>query len=152
MREEQQGTRRASVRWSRSLPRPATVVAVALGGAIGAPVRYELGQHLVVAPGSFPWVTFGINVSGSLLLGLLLVFVLERWPPTRYVRPFLAIGVLGAYTTFSTYSVEADLLFKDGHVAVGVVYVLSSLIGGLAAVFLGIIGGRAWPRLRRSRS
>jgi fluoride exporter len=127
-------------------------MAVAAGGAIGAPARYELGEHFGVAPGSFPWVTFGVNLSGSFLLGLLLTFVLERWPPTRYVRPFLAIGVLGAYTTFSTYSVEADLLFKEGYVGLGFAYVLASLAAGVVAVYLGIVAGRARPRLRRSGS
>ena len=89
-------------------------------------------------------------MSGSFLLGLVLTFVLERWPPTRYVRPFLAIGVLGAYTTFSTYSVETDLLFRDGHVALGLAYALGSLAAGGVAVYLGIVAGRLWPPLRRS--
>jgi CrcB protein len=126
------------------------VLAVAAGGALGAPIRYELSARVHIAAGSFPWATFWINVSGSFLLGLLLTFVLERWPPTRYVRPFLAIGVLGAYTTFSTYSVETDLLLRDGHVALGVVYALGSLVAGGAAVYLGIVAGRLWPSLRRS--
>jgi fluoride exporter len=126
------------------------VVAVAAGGALGASIRYELSVHAAVAPGSFPWPTFWINVSGSFLLGLLLTFVLERWPPTRYTRPFLAIGVLGAYTTFSTYAVETDLLFRDGHVVLGVAYALGSLAAGGAAVYLGIVAGRLWPAMRRS--
>jgi CrcB protein len=126
------------------------VVAVAAGGAFGAPIRYELSVSVHVAPGSFPWSTFWINVSGSFLLGLVLTVVLERWPPTRYVRPFVAIGGLGAYTTFSTYSVETDLLFRDGHVALGLAYALGSLAAGGVAVYLGIVAGRLWPRLRRS--
>ncbi len=130
--------------------RPATLVAVALGGALGAPARYELAARFPAPAGSFPWVTFWINVSGSFLLGILLTFVLERWPPTRYARPFLAIGVLGAYTTFSTFSVETDLLFRDGHVALGVSYLLSSLAAGGVAVYLGIVTGRFWPSMRRS--
>ncbi|MGH8986006.1 MAG: fluoride efflux transporter CrcB [Acidimicrobiia bacterium] len=130
--------------------RPAIILTVAAGGAVGATARYELGSSFEVASGSFPWVTFAVNVSGSFLLGLLLTFVLERWPPTQYVRPFLAIGVLGTYTTFSTYSVEADLLFKDGHVAVGVVYVLASPAAGGVAVYLGILTARLRSPLRRS--
>jgi CrcB protein len=126
------------------------VVAVALGGALGAPARYELSERFSAATGSFPWATFCINVSGSFLLGLLLTVVLERWPPTRYVRPFLAIGVLGAYTTFSTYSVEADLLIRNGHAAIGITYVLASLAAGGAAVYLGIVAGRLRPAWRRS--
>jgi fluoride exporter len=133
----------------RSL-RPGTLVAVALGGAAGAPARCELSVRFPAPAGSFPWTTFCINVSGSFLLGLLLTFVLERWPPTRYIRPFVAIGVLGAFTTFSTFSVEADLLFRDGHVSLGLVYVLGSLVAGGTAVYLGIAAGRIRPALRRS--
>jgi fluoride exporter len=126
------------------------VVAVALGGALGAPTRYELSERFSAAAGSFPWATFCINVSGSFLLGLLLTVVLERWPPTRYVRPFLAIGVLGAYTTFSTFSVEADLLIRNGHAALSIAYVSASLAAGGAAVYLGIVAGRLRPARRRS--
>lgn len=153
MHEEQPATARVEVaapdRPHRRL-RPAVVMAVAAGGAIGATARYELGLRFAVASGSFPWVTFGVNVSGSFLLGLLLTFVLERWPPTQYVRPFLAIGVLGTYTTFSAYSVEADLLFKDGHVAVGLAYAITSVAAGGVAVYVGIVTARLWPPLRRS--
>jgi len=126
------------------------VVAVALGGALGASARYELSERFPAATGSFPWATFCINVSGSFVLGLVLTFVLERWPPTRYVRPFVAIGVLGAYTTFSTFSVETDLLIRNGHAMVGLVYVLASLVAGGASVYLGIVAGRLWPAWRRS--
>ncbi len=135
---------------SRKRLQPRTLVAVAVGGALGAAARDELATRFPTPAGSFPWVTFFINVSGSLLLGLLLTFVLERWPPTRYVRPLVAIGVLGAYTTFSTFVVETDLLFRDGYVAVGVVYVVASLAAGCAAVYIGIVAGRSWPTLRRS--
>ncbi len=124
------------------------VLAVAVGGALGAPIRYEITAHVNVAPDSFPWPTFWINISGAFLVGLLLTFVLERWPPTRYVRPFLAIGLLGAYTTFSTYSVETDVLLKDGHVGVGLGYAIVSLVAGGIAVYIGIVVGRWWPSVR----
>ena len=91
-----------------------------------------------------------VALAGSFVLGLVLTFVLERWPPTRYVRPFVAIGVLGAYTTFSTFSVETDLLIRNGHAIVGLVYVLASLVAGGASVYLGIVAGRLWPAWRRS--
>jgi len=153
MRDEQPAAATAEVaaapRPHRRL-RPTIILAVAAGGSLGSMARYELGEQFAVAAGSFPWVTFGVNVSGSFLLGLLLTFVLERWPPTQYVRPFVAIGVLGTYTTFSTYSVEADLLFKDGHVAVGVAYVLGSVAAAGLAVYLGMVTARLWRPLRRS--
>jgi CrcB protein len=144
-------TERGRVRpTTRHRLRPATLVAVAAGGALGTAARDGLATRFPVSAGVFPWTTFAINVSGSFVLGALLTFVLDRWPPTRYVRPFVAIGVLGGYTTFSTFSVEADLLFRDGHVAVGLMYVLGSLAAGVAAVYLGIVAGRSGPALRRS--
>jgi CrcB protein len=84
------------------------------------------------------------------VLGVLLTFVLERWPPTRYVRPFLAIGVLGAFTTWSTLAVETDLLVKDGYAARAAVYIVASIVAGLVGAYLGIVTGRAWPVMRRS--
>ncbi len=101
-----------------------------------------------VAPDSFPWATFTVNVSGAFLLGLVLTLIIERWPPSRYVRPFVAIGFLGAYTTFSTFTVEADLLVKNGAVAVAGLYVVGSLLAGFVAVYLGIVTGRLRPRER----
>jgi CrcB protein len=131
--------------------RPQVLLAIALGGAIGTPARYALGRIIHVAPDSFPWSTFTVNITGCFVLGLLLTFVIERWPPSQYVRPFAAIGVLGAYTTFSTYMVETDLLVKDGHVGVALAYVLGSLLAGIAAVFLGIVLGRSWPAGKEMR-
>lgn len=129
---------------------PGASAAVFVGGALGATLRYELGLAFAVAPGRFPWTTFAINVSGAFVLGALLTLVVERWPPTRYVRPFLAIGALGAYTTFSTFAVEADLLVKRGAVGVATAYVLGTLTAGLAAAYLGIMAGRATPAVGRS--
>jgi CrcB protein len=125
--------------------RPAILAAIAAGGALGAPARFLLGKAVHVHPGSFPWATFWINLSGSFALGLLLTFILERWPPSRFVRPFAAVGFIGAYTTFSTFGVEADLLISAGRVVLAVVYVVGSLAGGLVAVYLGISLGRLWP-------
>jgi CrcB protein len=102
-----------------------------------------------VQAGRIPWTTLAINVSGAFVLGVLLTFVLERWPPTQYVRPFGAIGVLGAFTTFSTFAVESDVLIKDGHVGTAVAYDVMSLALGLVAAYLGIAFGRAWPPAER---
>jgi CrcB protein len=93
----------------------------------------------------FPWATFWTNMSGSFLLGLLLTVLLERFPPTRLVRPFLATGILGAFTTMSTYQVETALLIKDGHAMTGVTYGVGSLIAGLALAFAGMVAGRLTP-------
>lgn len=136
---------------ARPRPRlhPSVLAVVAFGGALGAGARYELVQAIPPESGSVPWTTLVINLAGSFVLGVLLTFVLERWPPTRYVRPFLGIGFLGAFTTFSTFTVELDVLAKDGHVGVAVLYVAVSLVGGIAAAYAGIVGGRAWPAMRR---
>ena len=118
------------------------LAAVAVGGAAGAPARYEVSQLIPVARAGFPAATFWINVSGSFILGLLLVLILERFPPTRYVRPLLATGFLGAYTTFSTFAVETDLLAKDGHATMAIAYVAASMAAGLVAAWMGVVVAR----------
>lgn len=134
-------------RWSRpSLSVPA---AVAVGGALGAPARYGISLAVHITPGTFPWGTFWTNISGSFALGLVLAFLLERFPPTRYLRPFVATGFLGAYTTYSTFAVETDLLVRNGHAAVATAYVAASLVGGFGAVWIGLSAGRAVPTRRR---
>ena len=116
--------------------------AIALGGALGGPARYGIAQVVHVAPGGMPWATLVTNVSGSFVIGLVLALVLERFPPTRYLRPFVATGFLGAYTTYSTFAVETDVLVKDGHVPVALAYVVASLVAGLAAARAGLWAGR----------
>jgi len=128
------------------------LAAIALGGALGAPARYGLAQIIHVAPNTFPWATFWTNISGSLALGLILVLILERFPPTRYLRPFVATGFLGAYTTYSTFAVETDLLIKDGYASIGIVYAAASLVGGCFAVWVGILAARAVPLPHRGAS
>jgi CrcB protein len=111
----------------------------------GTPARYAMERIIHVAPGTFPWSTFAVNVSGCFVLGALLTLIVERWPPSRYVRAFAVIGFLGAYTTFSTYTVEAVTLSKDGYAAVAAAYVAASLVVGLVAVYLGIALARLGP-------
>lgn len=123
--------------------RPALLGVIALGGALGAPARYGVAQVIHVAPNSFPWATFWTNVTGSFALGAILALILERFPPTRYLRPFLATGFCGAYTTFSTYAVEVDLLVKHARPVLALTYALSSLLLGLGAVWAGMVGARA---------
>lgn len=136
----------------RRLPRrghrraqPDVLAAIALGGALGATARFELAEAMPTPAGQFPWATFWTNVAGSFLLGFLLVVLLERFPPTRLVRPFLATGVLGAFTTMSTYQVETALLVKDGHAATAVIYSVGSLAAGLGVAYIGMIAGRLTP-------
>lgn len=129
-------------RWRHGLgQRVPILVAVALGGVLGGCARYGV-DLLVPASTGFPWATFAVNVTGAAFLGLLLVLVLEVWRPTRYVRPFLGVGLLGSMTTFSTWMVETDQLVASGAPLVATAYLLASLAAGLAATVLGMTTGR----------
>lgn len=125
---------------------PGVLLAISAGGVVGTAARYAIGRVVHIAPGSFPWATFAINVTGSFLLGAFLAWLFARRPADRYLRPFVAIGVLGGYTTFSTAMVETAVLGKDGHVVVAAVYVVASLAGGLAAVAAGFLAARPVSR------
>jgi CrcB protein len=118
------------------------LLAIALGGGLGSLARYLVGDALPTAPGQFPWSTFLINISGGFALGWLMVMILDVWPPTRYVRPFLGIGVLGGFTTFSTLAVELRGLAANGHLVLAGTYALATLAAGLAAVWTGTALGR----------
>ena len=113
-------------------------LAVALGGAVGGGLRYLLNVALSGPETAFPWSTFIENVVGCFLLGVLMVFVLEVWSPTRYVRPFLGVGVLGGFTTFSAYTVDTHRLLAAGEVPLGMAYLFGSVAVGLAASWAGI--------------
>lgn len=117
------------------------LAAVAAGGALGGLCRYGLVLLIPVGPNGFPWATFWTNASGSLLLGALLVIAENRYS-SRYVRPFFATGLLGAYTTFSTLAVEAGLLTGGGAPEVAALYCGATLIAGVAAAWIGMrLGG-----------
>jgi CrcB protein len=130
---------------------PGILGAIAFGGALGAPARYGISQLVDVTPGTFPWGTFWTNITGSFALGFLFVVLLERFPPSRYLRPFVASGFLGAFTTYSTFAMETDLLVKNGHVAVALAYAVGSLVGGFAAVWAGVVLARVAPITRGGR-
>jgi CrcB protein len=123
--------------------RPGVLAAIAAGGARGGGARYLIEEAAAPA-GGFPWATFSINVSGAFALALLLVLVLDLWPPTRYVRPFAAIGFLGAFTTFSTWMVETGDLLARHRPGVAAGYLAGGLVAGLAAVSLGLVVGRSF--------
>jgi fluoride exporter len=119
------------------------VLAVAVGGAFGTMVRYELALAEPVASGRFPWATFTVNVAGSFVLGVAAVALVESWRPTRLLRPFVAVGFCGGLTTFSTWMVESVLLVRDDHAGIAVGYLLAAVAGGLLAVTLGVLVARA---------
>ncbi|QNG36809.1 fluoride efflux transporter CrcB [Geodermatophilaceae bacterium NBWT11] len=121
-------------------------VVVAVGGALGALARYGVQLGLPHSPGAWPWATVAVNLTGCLLIGLLLAVLLARAPDHPWLRPFLATGVLGGYTTFSTFSVDAVQLVEAGRWLLAVAYLLVSVVGGLAAVVLGLGVGRRVAR------
>jgi len=120
------------------------VVGIAVAGAFGALARYGL-EGLVSdrAHGAFPWGTFVVNISGSFLLGLVFVLMTERTVVDPWLRSSLTIGFLGAYTTFSTLSLESYRLLEDGALGLALANTLGSLAAGLTAVYLGVVAGRA---------
>ena len=126
----------------RSGPGAADVVAVAVGGGLGSVARYLLSAAFPAGHG-FPWAIFAINVSGCFCLGLLMVYLLEVWPPRRFLRPFLAIGLIGGYTTFSTYAGGVVTLLTGHAPALAVAYALSSILAALVAVWCGMKAARA---------
>lgn len=121
------------------------LAAVALGGALGAPARYAVSLAVDVTPGTFPWGTFWTNMSGTFVVGVLVVLIAERSRSTPYLRAFAVSGFLGSYTTYSTFAVETDLLLRNGRLGVALAYVVASLGAGLAAAWSGMRLGRRWP-------
>ena len=119
------------------------LAAIAIGGALGAPARYGIAQLLPFTPGTFPWGTFWTNLSGAFVLGFFLAYLIERFPPTRFVRAFFGIGFLGAYTTFSTFTAETVGLVARGEPGMAMAYVLASVAVGLGAAVGGLALGRA---------
>jgi len=118
-------------------------VAAALGGALGALARWGVGALLPHSPGAWPWATLLVNLTGCLVLGLLLAAVFARHPQHPWLRPFLGTGVLGGYTTFSTFSVDAVHLADAGRWAPAAGYVVVSVVGGVLAATAGVRLGRA---------
>ncbi len=123
-----------------------TLLQVALGGAIGASARYltSVGTMRLIGPG-FPWATLAVNVAGSFLMGALVV-VLAREGGTRTFGPFLMTGVLGGFTTFSAFSLDAMTLWERGQAGLATAYVLASVVLSLMAIVAGMALLRAvWP-------
>jgi CrcB protein len=116
---------------------------IAVGGAVGAAARYGVSSLAPYRDGHFPWGTFVVNVTGCLAIGVLMVLVLDVWPSHRYLRPFAGVGVLGGYTTFSTYALESRDLLATGHAATAMAYLLGSVLAGVTAAALGILVTRA---------
>ncbi|MFI9407957.1 fluoride efflux transporter CrcB [Nocardia sp. NPDC052316] len=128
----------------------AILAVVAVGGALGSVSRYGLTLAWPTPPGGFPWAVFTINVVGSFLLGVLMVVVTEVRPAHPLVRPFLGVGVLGGFTTFSTYTNDIHGLLDLHTVIVAVAYLVATLVLALTATALAVTCTRAAARLARA--
>lgn len=112
------------------------VAATAAGGVLGAEARYGLAEAVPHNTGGFPVSTVIINVTGCLLIGVLMVILLELITPHRLLRPFLGVGVLGGYTTYSTFAVDVQQLVLAHRPGMALAYVVITVIACLAAVWL----------------
>lgn len=121
----------------------AAIVVVALGGAIGSVARFLVGTWYVQRFGvGFPWATFGINVVGALLIGVVLQIAQVRADFSPYLRLFIAVGILGGFTTFSTFAYEIASLSREGLSLASVAYAVGSVAAGVLAVIAGLAIGR----------
>ncbi|GAA2917486.1 fluoride efflux transporter CrcB [Streptomyces thioluteus] len=111
------------------------VCAVSLGGGLGAAARYGAGLLWPTADTAFPWTTFLVNATGCALIGVLMATIDGLGAPHRLVRPFLGTGVLGGYTTFSTYAVDFQRFVADGRAGIGLAYLVATPLAALAAVW-----------------
>ncbi|MGW4564819.1 fluoride efflux transporter CrcB [Streptomyces sp. NPDC004561] len=125
------------------------VAVVAIGGAIGASARYGASLTWPGAADGFPWTTLWVNTAGCAVIGVFMVLITDVRTAHRLVRPFFGTGVLGGFTTFSTYAVDIHNLVDRGHPRTGLAYLASTLCAALAAVWLAATATRrlvAWRR------
>ncbi|MCG8413713.1 MAG: fluoride efflux transporter CrcB [Pseudomonadales bacterium] len=121
-----------------------TYLAIAIGGALGAVSRYWLSSSVQsITSSGFPMGTFTVNALGSFLIGLLFILFSERLQMAETLRPLLIVGFLGAMTTFSTFSLDALLLFQEGNYNTALFYILSSVVVCLFAAYIGILLAKA---------
>ncbi|TCK18297.1 camphor resistance protein CrcB [Thiogranum longum] len=119
------------------------VLAIAGGGALGAVLRYWVSTGVYAMAGrGFPYGTLAVNILGSLLMGFLYIWLLERSLESAGMRAFLLIGLLGAFTTFSTFSIETLILMEGGQYVRALVNTLASVVLCVAAAALGVMLAR----------
>ena len=118
------------------------IIWVALGGALGAVGRYLVGLSLKTASG-FPWATISVNILGSLLMGLVIGWLSRQNGGSDALRLFVAVGILGGFTTFSAFSMDLFTLLERRDIAATMLYLGGSLLGGLVAFIIGFMALRA---------
>lgn len=118
------------------------LLVIAAGGALGSLGRWAVAQGVPHTAGQVAWSTVLVNVSGAIALGLLMAFVLDLWSERRLVRPFVGVGLLGGWTTFSTAMLDLHAMLEAGHAAAVLLYLGVTLVVGLAGCWVGLAGGR----------
>ena len=119
------------------------LLVIGCGGAVGAMMRYGLGLRVTLLAGSaFPWGTLLVNIVGCFLAGLLFALAVTRIPLSDLLRNGLQIGLLGGFTTFSAFSIDAITLFDQGLWLRGLLYIVTSVIMSLLGAYLGMSVGR----------
>lgn len=118
------------------------LLVIALGGALGALARFGAAQAWPTATGSFPFTTLTVNAAGALVIGVFLVAVTEIFSTHRLLRPFFGTGVLGGFTTFSTYCVDIERLVDGGRAGIALTYLAATAAAALAAVTVGAWSAR----------
>lgn len=111
------------------------IAAVSLGGAVGASARYGATLLWPTATGAFPWTTLVVNAIGCAVIGVFMVVISDVWAAHRLVRPFFGTGVLGGFTTFSTYAVDIRNLIDGGHPRTALGYLALTVCVALASVW-----------------
>ncbi len=139
MSAEPLSTQRVVRRWPTVAGRD--VALVAAGGALGSVLRWLASESLAGLASSFPWPTYLVNVVGSLALGYLIGLLLRR--PSEDLRLFAGVGVLGGFTTFSTYSVEVVRRFEAGQVELALAYAVGTVVASAVGAGLGLALARA---------
>ncbi|WP_299529289.1 CrcB family protein [uncultured Streptomyces sp.] len=120
------------------------LAAVSAGGALGTAARYAATLAWPTAPDAFPWTVFAVNVTGCALIGVLMALVAERAVPAHpLVRPFLGVGVLGGFTTFSTYAADVSKLLARQEVLTALAYAGATVAAALGAVWAATTATRA---------
>ncbi|OII67939.1 MULTISPECIES: fluoride efflux transporter CrcB [unclassified Streptomyces] len=114
------------------------IAVVALGGAVGASARYGASLIWPTAASSFPWTTLAVNAVGCAVIGVFMVVISDVWAAHRLVRPFFGTGVLGGFTTFSTYAVDVQKLVAGGQARAGLAYLALTVVAALVAVWTAV--------------
>ncbi|RCW85607.1 fluoride efflux transporter CrcB [Phyllobacterium bourgognense] len=115
------------------------ILLVASGGAIGSVARYLVGVGMARAFGvAFPYGTLAVNVIGGFLMGLFIELLARRFEGSPELRLFIAVGILGGFTTFSSFSLDVAVLWQRGELAIALFYMLASVILSIGALFLGL--------------